>query len=279
MKFITSRDNPVFKQLVKLKGSARQRRTAGLTLLDGAHLVTAYTLALGRPKSLIASESGQGNPEIKRLLAEQATKADVGADAVVLSDSLFREVSPVETPTGVMALVPIPSPGTIPMRKRESFSVLLEAIQDPGNVGSILRSAAAAGASDIFLSNGCADVWSPKTLRAAMGAHFLVRIHEQSELVEVARTFRGEVIATSLKAKVSLYHAGLTGPVAFVFGNEGMGLSDALLQASTEQISIPMPGGMESLNAAAAAAVCFFERVRQMNEELNLESTSGKLHG
>lgn len=261
MKSISSRENPFFKQLVKLEESARHRRTSGLTLLDGAHLINAYHAALGLPESLIVGESGCEGAEIKRLLAKLGTKETI--EVVVLSDALFREVSPVKTPTGIIALIPIPAPGAINVRKDQSFCVLLEAIQDPGNLGSILRSAAAAGAGDAYLSKGCADAWSPKTLRAAMGAHFLLRIHEQADLPKVAREFNGKVIATTLKAKTSLYQTRLTGPVAFVFGNEGIGLSEAVLKESTTQVTIPMPGATESLNAAAAAAVCFFERVRQ----------------
>lgn len=270
MKVITSRDNPFFRQLIKLEDSARQRRATRLTLLDGIHLISAYHLALGLPKSLIVSESGCESTEIKCFLAERGGGA--GPDVVVLSDALFREVSPVKTPTGIMALISIPPAAIVPVRedgkgeeRGATFHVLLEAIQDPGNLGSILRSAAATGASDVYLSEGCADAWSPKTLRAAMGAHFLLRIHERSDLAEVARAFNGKVIATVPQAKLSLYQTRLTGPIAFVFGNEGMGLSEVVLQATSEQTSIPMPGGTESLNAAAAAAVCFFERVRQMN--------------
>jgi TrmH family RNA methyltransferase len=268
MKFITSRDNPTFKELAKLQESSRQRRVSGLTLLDGVHLVEAY-FALGEPKKLVVSEIGHENSEIRFLLEKMTKVTEGGAnrEVIVLSDSLFREVSTVKTATGLMAVVSIPSPETIPVRKiekGESFSVLLEAIQDPGNVGSILRSAAAAGASDVYLSEGCADAWAPKTLRGAMGAHFLVRIHEQVALAQVARGFKGKVIATILGAKKSLYQMRLTGPIAFVFGNEGAGLTDELLEAAHERITIPMPGGAESLNAAAAAAVCFFERVRQM---------------
>ncbi|HEV7928715.1 MAG TPA: RNA methyltransferase [Nitrosospira sp.] len=269
MKLISSRDNAFFKQLVKLAGSAQQRTATGLTLLDGLHLIHAYRLAVGQPKNLIVSESGCRNEEIKQLLAAARDKEGENETAViVLSDALFRAVSPVKTPTGVIGLVAIPTQQALPEREEDSFWVLLEAIQDPGNLGSILRSAAAAGASNIYLSDGCADAWSPKTLRAAMGAHFLVRIHEQSDLGVVARAFSGKVIATSLAAKNSLYRTRLAGPVAFIFGNEGRGLSDALLQAASDQIVIPMPGGTESLNAAAAAAVCFFERVRQMSEAL-----------
>jgi TrmH family RNA methyltransferase len=262
MKFITSRDNPTFREMVKLQESSRQRKAEGLTLLDGIHLIEAY-FALWQPKKLIVSESGRENLEIRTLLA----KRGVNGEVIVLTDPLFREVSSVKTAIGIMALVPIPSPETIPMQKRErgeSFWVLLEAIQDPGNVGSILRSAAAAGASDVYLSDGCADAWSPKTLRAAMGAHFLIRIHERADLTEVARGFSGKVIASTLNAENSLYKARLTGPIALVFGNEGAGLTDALVQVTSDQITIPMPGGTESLNAAAAAAVCLFERVRQV---------------
>ena len=261
MKSISSRENPLFKQLIKLAESAAQRRTSGLTLLDGVHLITAYRATLGLPQSLVIGESASDNAEIKRLLAQLGTEQAV--PAVVLSDALFRSVSPVKTPGGIIALIAIPAQDVIPVYQGESFSVLLEAIQDPGNLGSILRSAAAAGASDVYLSIGCADAWSPKTLRAAMGAHFQLRIHEQSDLAEVARGFNGKVIATTLQAKTSLYQTRLGGPVAFVFGNEGAGLSEAVLQVVSEQVSIPMPGGTESLNAAAAAAVCFFERVRQ----------------
>jgi TrmH family RNA methyltransferase len=261
VKSISSRENPLFKQLVKLAQSAAQRRTSGLTLLDGTRLINAYHAALGLPQSLIVGESAGDHAENKHLLAQLAREQAV--PVVVLSDTLFRAVSPVKTPGGIMALIAIPAHDVIPVYQGESFSVLLEAIQDPGNLGAILRSAAAAGASDVYLSAGCADTWSPKTLRAAMGAHFQLRIHEQSDLVEVARGFNGKVVATTLRAKTSLYQSRLSGPVAFLFGNEGAGLSEAVLQAVSEQVSIPMPGGTESLNAAAAAAVCFFERVRQ----------------
>ncbi|MCH8925548.1 MAG: RNA methyltransferase [Proteobacteria bacterium] len=169
----------------------------------------------------------------------------------------------LRTKSWLHALVTIPAPRDIPVRESERFGVLLESIQDPGNLGSILRSAAVAGVCDAYLSKGCADAWSPKTLRAAMGAHFLLRIYEQSNLVKVVKEFKGKVIATTLKTNKSLYKTHLTGPIAFAFGNEGIGLSDEVRQASSEQVTIPMVEGTESLNVAAAAAICFFERVRQ----------------
>lgn len=257
---------------MKLAGSANHRNAEHLTLLDGMHLIDAYFSAIGLPKKLIVSSSGHANAEIARFLSRPEAES---VDMVHMSDALFRAISPVQTPTGILALVSVPSPAEIGVCMHERFYVLLEAIQDPGNVGSILRSAAAAGATDVYLSEGCADAWSPKTLRAAMGAHFRVRIHEQSDLGDIARSFEGRIIATALHAERNLYQISLTGPTAFLFGNEGAGLSDPLLEAATERVSIPMPGRMESLNAAAAAAVCVFEKVRQEKAMQARQMTAG----
>lgn len=257
MQPISSRAHPFFKQLIKLERSSQQRRKNGLTLLDGVHLIEAYYAALGPPINLITSKSGCKQAEINRIIHKQ-TK-----NIVILSDSLFCEASPVKTPTGIMAMISIPTNKAVSIHNGEAFSVLLESIQDPGNLGSILRSAAAAGVCDVYLSKNCADAWSPKVLRAAMGAHFLLHIYERSDLVAVAQQFAGQIFTTSLQAKNSLYQTQLTGPIAFVFGNEGKGLSNEMLKISNEQIKIPMLGKTESLNAASAAAVCLFESVRQ----------------
>lgn len=256
MKNILSRDNPTYKQLKKLAESARERRKAGQMLLDGVHLVEAYVAAGGTPQLLALSESGAGHAECAALVRAMPT-----VQTIVLTDALFAEISPVETPVGILALAPVPQPMAVP---EAQFCVLLEDIQDPGNLGSILRSAAAAGAEAVWLSPGCADAWSPKTLRAGMGAHFALQIEERVSLTERLATFDGLSVAACLGAQQSLYDLDLTGRVAFLVGNEGNGLSAELLQAAKAQITIPMPGRIESLNAAAAAAVCFFERVRQI---------------
>ncbi|HQR51293.1 MAG TPA: RNA methyltransferase [Methylophilaceae bacterium] len=254
MKSIISRDNPTYKQLKKLAESARERRKTGHALLDGAHLVAAC-LAAGRlPEMLVVAESAAGNAEISGLLANTA-----GAQKIRLSDALFAEISPVETPTGLLAVVEIPH---FPMLTRPEFGLLLEDVQDPGNLGSILRSAAAAGVQAAWLSAGCADAWSPRVLRAGMGAHFVLPVVERADLTAVATGFPGQVLAACLEGE-SLYRLDLAGPVAFMIGNEGAGLSRELIAAAGQRFTIPMPGRVESLNAAAAAAVCLFERVRQ----------------
>jgi RNA methyltransferase, TrmH family len=257
LKHITSRDNPAFKELAKLAGSSRERRKRGLTLLDGLHLIEAYQQRFGPPQALFVA-AGKAQDEPVRGLV----KALQPLAPTLLLDGLFKEVSSVEAPTGVIAIVATPVAVKPPAQL--DFCVLLEDIQDPGNLGSILRSAAAAGIEHAFLSARCAFAWSPRVVRAGMGAHFALTIHEHADLVELAGSFPGKVIASTLRGGSNLFETDLTGEVALLVGNEGAGLSPALLAMATQRVTIPMPGGIESLNAAAAAAVCLFERVRQV---------------
>jgi TrmH family RNA methyltransferase len=252
---ITSRDNALFKSLRKLAQSGRERKKTGQALLDGEHLIAAYAEQIGPPQMLVMSASGQERAEIRTLL-----EALPSVPLTLMSDALFQEIAPVDSPTGILARVAI---AQLPIAENIRFAVFLEALQDPGNLGSILRSAAAAGAQAAYLSAGCADAWAPRVLRGGMGAHFYLPIREGVDLLEVAPNFAGDVVVTSLQADTELFDLDLSGPVAFVIGNEGAGVSPALQQAATRRVRIPMPGAMESLNAAAAAAICFFERVRQ----------------
>ncbi|HEU0234444.1 MAG TPA: RNA methyltransferase [Gallionella sp.] len=259
MKIIQSRDNPFFKELAKLCGSARQRGKANQTLLDGTHLLAAYLDAGKLPQHILLNAAALHDAEITALL-ERAAAVPV----TQLDDKLFAELSELKTPTGVLALIGLPQPaGTIADSR---FALLLEDIQDPGNLGSMLRSAAAAGCDAVFLSTGCADAWSPKVLRAAMGGHFALNIHERQDLPGVAKAFPGTLLAASLQAKRSLYDCDLRGNIAFLVGNEGAGLSAGLLDMATQIVAIPMTGKIESLNAAAATAICLFEAVRQRVE-------------
>lgn len=259
MKIIQSRDNPFFKELSRLAGSARQRGKAGQTLLDGVHLLAACLDAGRQLRHILLNAAALHDAEIAALLERAA-----GVPVTQLDDRLFAELSELKTPTGILALIDLPQPAGAVADSR--FALLLEDIQDPGNLGSMLRSAAAAGCDAVFFSRGCADAWSPKVLRAAMGGHFALDIHERQDLPEVAATFPGTLLAASLQATHSLYDSDLRGKVAFMVGNEGAGLSGRLLGLATQTITIPMPGRVESLNAAAATAVCLFEAVRQRRQ-------------
>ena len=248
VKTISSRDNPEFRQLLALAEEAKARRESGLALLDGWHLIEAALQAGHVPRKLIVAEG--------QTLPAEAQTQDV--PQLQVSAALMRALSPVKTPTGLMAVIDIPRPSA----RAVDFAILLEDIQDPGNLGALLRTAAAAGVQAAYLSPACADAWSPKTLRGGQGAHFQLAIHEREELSEVARAFPGTVYAAALGTDATLYQLNLKQAVAFAFGNEGAGLSQALRDAC-QPFSVPMPGQVESLNVAAAAAVCLFERVRQ----------------
>ena len=267
MKLIQSRDNPFYKELAKLSGSVRQRNKSDQTLLDGVHLLAAYLDSGNQPRHILLNAAALHDEETAGLLQRIPDVA-----IAQLDDKLFAGLSELKTPTSVLALIDIPQPVAL----QSHFALLLENIQDPGNLGSMLRSAAAAGCDAVFLSKGCADAWSPKVLRAAMGGHFALRIYEQQDLPEVAKAFceqplrslpayptSGTLLATSLQARLSLYDCDLRGNVALMIGNEGAGLSDDLLRVATQEISIPMRNKIESLNAAAATAICLFEVVRQ----------------
>jgi TrmH family RNA methyltransferase len=258
LKSISSRDNPLYKQLKQLAGSSAARRKAGLSLLDGVHLAQSYLQTIGQPQLCIASESGRANPEVAAIVA-QCNAA--GATCILLPDVLYAGLSQVEHGVGLLFSIAVPQPALPP--KLTQSAVLLDNLQDPGNLGSILRSAAAAGIRQIFCSAGTASAWSPKVLRAGMGAHFLLEIFENVDLPAYAQHAELPLLATSSYAQTSLFEADLRRPVAWLFGHEGQGVAQDLLDCATTQIVIPHLGAMESLNVAAAAAVCFFEQLRQ----------------
>lgn len=265
MKAISSRDNPMVKRLHALANSARERRKLGETLLDGAHLLDAALQQQWPLKAIVVSDSGCAQLEIEDLLARCAHDLP----RYQLPDALFAHISPVDSPSGVIAIIDLP-PEPDPARLADGAAlsahslVVLDGVQDPGNLGTILRTAAAAGVRDVLLTPGCAGAWSPRALRAGMGAHFGLRIRERVDAVDVLGAFRGAILATALgEGARSLYELDLDAPVAWLFGAEGQGVSPALLACASQRVIIPMAGDVESLNVAAAVAVCLFEQARQ----------------
>ena len=265
MKAISSRDNPMVKRLHALANSARERRKLGETLLDGAHLLDAALQQQWPLKAVVVSDSGCAQLEIEDLLARCAHDIP----RYQLPDALFAHISPVDSPSGVIAIIDLlPEPDPARLADSAALSahslVVLDGVQDPGNLGTILRTAAAAGVRDVLLTPGCAGAWSPRALRAGMGAHFGLRIRERVDAVDVLGAFRGAILATALgEGARSLYELDLDAPVAWLFGAEGQGVSSALLACASQRVIIPMAGDVESLNVAAAVAVCLFEQARQ----------------
>lgn len=256
VKVISSRDNPLYKELKQLATSSQARRRAQRTLLDGVHLCSAYLGQRGLPVLCVAGDSAQANPEVAALLARCA-----GGQCIVLPDALFHALSQVEH--GIALLFVIDTPQPLPTGVLSGDAVLLDNLQDPGNLGSILRSAAAAGVRSVYCGPGTAFAWSPKVLRAGMGAHFGLEIHEQVDLAALLEQATVPVLATSSHADALVYDVDLRAPVAWLFGHEGQGVSPDLLARASRQVAIPHLGDMESLNVAASAAICLFEQVRQ----------------
>lgn len=257
---IRSRQNARVRHWHALAGSARARQESRQTLLDGAHLIAA-ALDAGQPvEHLLLDETRAAQPEIAAICQRAAH-----LPCTVLAETVFRHISPVEHPTGILAVLRTPAPQPLPAQFAP-VTVVLEAIQDPGNLGTLLRTAAAAGVAHVHCTPGCARVWSPKVLRAAMGAHFcLPQLTENADVHEWLAGFDGAILATTLATGArSLWQTDLsTRPLVWLFGNEGAGLSAALAARATHPLTIPMPGRMESLNVAAAAAVCLFEMARR----------------
>lgn len=256
MKAVASAHNAGYKAMLRLATQAAERRKSGLSVLDGPHLLAAFLDSGGRPEELVVSGAGLADAEVAALVERSAP-----ARVTLLSDALFATLSTVESPTGVIAAVRTPAARAAPPDAK--LVLLLDDIQDPGNVGTLLRSAAAAGADHVLLSPGCAFAWSPKVLRAAMGAHFVVNVVERADLAAWAGAFRGTPVALAGEGGKSLYELDLRKPVALMVGNEGAGLSPALRAAAKVTARIPISSRMESLNAAAAGAIALFEASRQ----------------
>lgn len=256
MRAVTSRENAAYKAAARLVASAAERRKRQLSVLDGTHLLAAYLDSGRKPEELFVDARVGTDSELKKLVDRAAP-----ARVTLLSDALFASISTVESPTGVISIVRTPEAAKVP--HDAPLVLVLEGIQDPGNVGTLLRSAAAAGASHALLSPTCAFAWSPKVLRAAMGAHFALGIEEGADLEAFVASYRGTTVALTPHAKLSIYDVDLSGRCALLVGSEGAGLSPALEAAAKIRARIPMPGRMESLNASIAGSLALFECVRR----------------
>ncbi|OHX10770.1 transposase [Chromobacterium sphagni] len=258
-KTITSPHNDEVKALARLAQHSRDRRKEGVMVLEGIHLAESCLQAGGVLSRLYVNEGALGKAELQALLSRLPAACVVAT----LPEAVMAKVTALTSACELLALCERPRP---PAPQAAASRLLLEDIQDPGNLGTILRTAAAAGVFEVFLSKGCVDVFSPKVLRAGMGAHFALNIHEHADLAAELAGFAGRKLVTYLEGSSSLYSHDLTGPVAFVFGNEGAGVNETLLALADARIRIPMPGHAESLNVAMAATVCLFERVRQLEK-------------
>ena len=241
---IQSRDNAFVKDLRRLAQDSTAYRKQGRVWLEGDHLCRA-ALARGLvPAVAVFSESFW--PQTPAQYAQTAIKI------IVLADALFADISGLESPAQMGYVVELPAP---PALLPDAATVVLDRVQDAGNVGSILRSAAAFGFGQVLALKGTAALWAPKVLRAGMGAHFGLRLIESAEPA-LLDALQVPLIVTSSHQGDLIQQQRLPWPCAWALGHEGQGVGDAVAARARLSVRIGQPGGEESLNVAAAAAIC-----------------------
>jgi len=222
------------------------RRSERRVVIEGPHLVAAALAAGIKPVALIATDAALAKPEVATLVRQSRVLP------VLVSANVFGAIADAETPPGIAAEIALPE------LKRDGSTVFLEGVQDAGNVGAIIRSASAFGIATLTMDRHCADPWSPKVLRAGMGGHFALAIRQVDDLATAIAGFGGRTVCTVVKGGRPLREVQLTNRTGWIFGAEGAGLSAEIVAQADERVTIPMAGG-ESLNVAAAAAICLYE--------------------
>ncbi|GAB3766343.1 RNA methyltransferase [Ramlibacter monticola] len=242
--FVSSRDNPLLKDLRRLAQDSTAYRKQGRVWLEGDHLCRAALQRGLHPTHAVFQASYWDSAGHQW--------ADAGGKAVAIEDGLFASISGLESPARMGFVLPLPAQ---PALQADAPSVVLDGLQDAGNVGTILRSAGAFGFGQVLAMKGTAALWSPKVLRAGMGAHFGLRLVEGLDPAALEK-LKVPLLATSSHQGDYLHKAALPWPCAWVFGHEGQGVGAALAERAAHFVRIVQPGGEESLNVAAAAAIC-----------------------
>ena len=256
---ISSTDNPIYRRLKQLATSPRACRDAHRTLIEGVHLLQAALDARITIHTLVLRGAEQST---EALALVPRAEAELKAKSIELVPALYDAISPVEHGAGVLAEIEFKTP--LWPNQIVHDAIYLDNVQDPGNVGTLLRTAAAAGVRHAIAGAGCAFFWSPKVMRAAMGAHFVLDLHEHIAPQAVRAAFVGEILAADATGGEDLFETEWgKSPSVWLFGGEGQGLTTDTLLAANRRLRIPIDGRVESLNVGAAAAVCLFEQKRR----------------
>lgn len=254
---ITSVQNDKIKTILKLKKKAKYRKEIGLFVIEGKKLIDE--IELERIEEIIVSESFCSTNEhyLKHVIEQNKL--------VIVSDNVFKHISDAVTPRGILATIKMETQNIQVLMKGNPLIIMLENIQDPGNLGTIIRTADAVGASGLLISEGSVDIYNPKVVRATMGSIFRVPILQDRNLFEDIETLTSKgikVLAAHLKDDQYIYDYNLTQSVAFLIGNEGSGLTD-IADRAQGYVKIPMPGNSESLNVGVATSILVYEAIRQ----------------
>lgn len=259
---LTGRTNPILKEVRSLKNK-NSRAEKNLYFIEGARF-TAEALKENTDicyfvlSETFASDDGSAD------LIERISRG--GFDCYLLPDSLFESISDTQNPQGVLAVLRQNKKQLKDNSITEGLLVVLDSVRDPGNMGTIIRTADAAGCSGVIIPDGCVDIYNPKVLRATMGSVFHVPIYHcdcTAEAIGLLKDMGFLICASHLEGAVSIYQADLSGNIALIIGSEAEGISDETIWNADLLIKIPMAGRAESLNASVAAAVMMFEAIRQ----------------
>jgi TrmH family RNA methyltransferase len=261
---IVARDNALLVRLRRLVHDGAAYRRTGEVWLEGDHLCRALAERGGRALQAVFTEDAWRQPALRAL-------GTAAARIVIVPDALFDGISTLPSPARMGFLVALPAP---PALAPDAATLVLDRVQDAGNVGSLLRSAAAFGVGQVLALKGTAALWSPKVLRAGMGAHFTLALFDAAGPAELDQ-LRVPLVATSSHAALALPQAALPHPCAWVLGHEGQGVGAELLARCALTVRIPQPGGQESLNVAAAGAVCLYESARAAGGDFSRSSGPG----
>lgn len=260
---ITSKDNSILKMAKALLHQSRQRKKLGKTIIEGTHLIDALlrTNIDKNPliETVIVGENALKNPEVTDLLKKiklLSTKITI----LFISDYLYKEIRSLGESPAIMAIIQQPKP--LLQKEITEDCLIINGIQDNGNLGTLLRTSASVGIHHIICTDGTASAWSPKTLRASMGANFSLIIYENVTIEALLTWVNVPMFATSSHTNRLIYHENLTKPLALIMGNEGQGVEKQLM-AQSQLLGLPQPNGQESLNVAIAGALCMYEMLRQ----------------
>lgn len=253
---ITSNHNPKIKLVRALLGRARDRREAGAFVVEGVRLVEEAANRDWRFETVLYDDSLN---ERGKLLVERLKPR--GIEVEEISQSLMKSLSDTESPQGILAVLQF---SQLPITNSPNFILIPDQIRDPGNLGTLLRSAAATGVQAVLVPPETTDAFAPKVLRSGMGAHFKLPIHSTNweEIERIVTSTNLQVLIADMDGQ-SCWETDLRQPVALVIGSEAEGASESARRLANGKISVPMSGVMESLNAGVAGAVLMFEVMRQ----------------
>jgi RNA methyltransferase, TrmH family len=257
LEYLTEKSGRV-RQAIRYNSHAKTRRKDGIIMLDGIHVVREALEKLGVSALVgyFVTEDALSQYEVTNMIEDMEDRL-----GCVVQPNVMSKLATTVTPQGIVALFRRPCENST---SEEGLIVALENIQDPSNIGAMIRSGVSLGANAFILSKECADVWGPRALRASQGAHFSTRIFDNVDLEEAAKAFDGRVVATVLSSTAqSVFDTELSGNIMLVMGNEGIGITHELQQLCGVHVMIPMQGKFESLNVASACAIVCAERVRQ----------------